>query len=130
MNYPDGLNCLTLSDYVSKKSLRQRNRQAIYEAFNNCCAYCGGKAESLDHIIPKDKGGSEAPWNLAASCLSCNGLKSNKDVWDFFEAQPFYCQLRAEFLVRWMTLQKTPLLPLSVQELGPEFDNLYMNLKY
>jgi hypothetical protein len=116
------LNCLTLSDYLCKKTLRVRKRQAIYEAFNHKCAYCGGKAESLDHIKPKVKGGSEGLNNLAASCLRCNGLKGHEDVWVFYRKQKFFCPERAEFLQGWMELSSADiLLPLSVRELPPKY---------
>jgi 5-methylcytosine-specific restriction endonuclease McrA len=112
------LNCLSLSDYLCKRTLRKRKRQAIYEAFGHSCAYCGGRAESLDHIKPRMKGGTEDFSNLAASCLRCNGLKGHQDVWDFYTKQKFYCKKRAAFLQVWMNLEVfNGLLPLSYQEL-------------
>jgi hypothetical protein len=116
------VNCLTLSDYLCKKTLRKRRRQAIYEAFGHKCAYCGGKVESLDHILPKIRGGGETFNNLAASCLRCNGLKGHQDVWEFFESQPFYCHKRAAFLKVWMRAESyLGLLPLPIKELPPDF---------
>jgi len=34
------------------------------------------KNATLDHIIPMSKGGADAPWNIQACCLECNGKKS------------------------------------------------------
>jgi 5-methylcytosine-specific restriction endonuclease McrA len=31
---------------------------------------------TLDHIVPMSKGGADAPWNIQACCLNCNGRKS------------------------------------------------------
>lgn len=31
---------------------------------------------TLDHIVPMSKGGADAPWNIQACCLQCNGKKS------------------------------------------------------
>jgi 5-methylcytosine-specific restriction endonuclease McrA len=42
---------------------------------NYVCAYCGGIADQVDHVIPKRHGGSNFPNNLVASCSRCNGLK-------------------------------------------------------
>jgi len=41
------------------------------------CAYCGSKKEklTLDHIIPKSRGGSSTFENCVASCRPCNNHK-------------------------------------------------------
>jgi hypothetical protein len=43
------------------------------------CAYCGKKATTVDHIIPKSRGGSADEYsNLISSCATCNAKKSNR----------------------------------------------------
>lgn len=42
------------------------------------CAYCGRKADTVDHVIPKSKGGDESDENLAACCKRCNMKKQNR----------------------------------------------------
>jgi hypothetical protein len=37
---------------------------------------------SLDHLLPRSKGGSDYPSNLAASHVSCNKARGNRDVPD------------------------------------------------
>jgi 5-methylcytosine-specific restriction endonuclease McrA len=37
---------------------RQSFRRAIFEAWEYKCAYCDEHADTLDHVIPKSKGGS------------------------------------------------------------------------
>lgn len=44
------------------------------------CAYCGGEGETIDHVIPKTKGGLDIPENTVPCCLSCNLEKTNRDV--------------------------------------------------
>ncbi len=39
------------------------------------CAYCGGQADTLDHIVPVASGGTSAWDNLTAACRSCNSRK-------------------------------------------------------
>ncbi len=39
------------------------------------CRYCGGVADTVDHIVPRTAGGTEAPTNLAAACRKCNSRK-------------------------------------------------------
>lgn len=39
------------------------------------CAYCGGEANAVDHIVPRAKGGTDEPTNLVAACTPCNTRK-------------------------------------------------------
>ena len=39
------------------------------------CVYCGDAANQVDHVIPKNNGGSDLPSNLVAACARCNNLK-------------------------------------------------------
>ncbi|WP_084436090.1 HNH endonuclease [Aldersonia kunmingensis] len=42
------------------------------------CAYCGGKAETIDHVVPRSRGGDHSWENCVASCASCNHRKADK----------------------------------------------------
>ncbi|MCK5643341.1 MAG: HNH endonuclease [Gammaproteobacteria bacterium] len=53
------------------------------------CIYCGAPYESIDHIIPVSKSGSDATENLVPSCLTCNLSKYNLNVLEWFARQPF-----------------------------------------
>lgn len=58
-------------------------RSKIYQRDNYMCAYCNrqiydSKRLSLDHIIPKSKGGRGSTDNLVTSCKSCNNKKSDR----------------------------------------------------
>ena len=57
-------------------------RKNIYSRDHNCCQYCGNKFDArrltLDHVIPKSKGG-KAEWsNLVAACHACNHKKADR----------------------------------------------------
>ena len=55
------------------------SRSAIYKRDNNKCQYCGAtKRLTIDHVIPKSKGGTDDWDNLVVACSSCNTKKSNK----------------------------------------------------
>ena len=55
------------------------NRQRIYKRDNNECAYCGSKKNlTIDHIIPKSRGGQNTWMNLVTCCSSCNRLKGDR----------------------------------------------------
>jgi diadenosine tetraphosphate (Ap4A) HIT family hydrolase len=51
------------------------------------CELCGVSAEhkalEVDHIIPRNKGGSDDDSNLQALCYSCNATKRDRDDTDF-----------------------------------------------
>ena len=50
------------------------------------CCYCGTMANlSIDHLIPRSKGGSDHGENLVWACRSCNSSKSAADVLMWFE---------------------------------------------
>lgn len=42
------------------------------------CAYCRGKAETVDHIKPKSRGGRSDWINLVAACFRCNQKKADR----------------------------------------------------
>lgn len=42
------------------------------------CRYCGGSANTLDHLYPYSRGGEDTPENLVASCRSCNSKKGDR----------------------------------------------------
>ncbi len=51
------------------------------------CQLCGASAEDraleVDHIVPRNAGGSDNPSNLQALCYSCNAMKRDRDTTDF-----------------------------------------------
>lgn len=55
------------------------NRNRIYKRDNFQCAYCGSKKNlTIDHVIPKSRGGDNSWENLITSCITCNREKGNK----------------------------------------------------
>ena len=44
----------------------------------NMCAYCGGYADTVDHVLPRCRGGGDSWFNLVAACRYCNGLKGDR----------------------------------------------------
>lgn len=63
------------------------------------CELCGTpaseKAIEVDHIVPRNKGGSDELHNLQALCYSCNATKRDRDDTDFRGIAAAYSQ-RAE----------------------------------
>lgn len=55
------------------------NRQRLYKRDGHQCGYCGSKRNlTIDHIIPKSKGGENTWQNLVTCCAPCNKMKGDK----------------------------------------------------
>jgi len=55
-------------------------RWRILERDNHTCQYCGDDAETVDHVVPRSKGGDSGWTNMVAACRPCNERKSFKSV--------------------------------------------------
>ena len=58
------------------------SRRNIFERDKNTCQYCGKrlpKSElTLDHVIPRSRGGYDCWENLVLACVACNVRKANR----------------------------------------------------
>ena len=55
-------------------------RRNLFQRDNHCCQYCGSKGGqlSMDHVVPRSRGGSDSWDNVTTACLSCNVRKGNR----------------------------------------------------
>src|SRR5579862_1235022 len=55
-------------------------RREVFARDRHTCQYCGRQASdlTLDHIVPRHRGGSHTWDNLVAACKSCNHRKGGK----------------------------------------------------
>lgn len=44
------------------------------------CCYCGSNATTVDHVVPKSRGGLSTWGNTVAACLKCNSRKGNRTL--------------------------------------------------
>ena len=44
------------------------------------CVYCGQQADTVDHVVARSKGGTDALHNLVAACRRCNTLRGTSCV--------------------------------------------------
>jgi 5-methylcytosine-specific restriction endonuclease McrA len=55
------------------------NRANLFRRDSNECQYCGSKKQlTIDHIIPRSKGGKTNWTNLITACHRCNVVKGDK----------------------------------------------------
>ncbi len=56
---------------LSRKNILKRDR--------NTCQYCGKRDNlTIDHVLPKSRGGRDSWENLVAACVSCNNRKGDR----------------------------------------------------
>lgn len=66
------------------KHIWRKRRAIILKMHDYCCAYCGDEANSVDHVIPVEKGGMDNIDNLVAACITCNsslGTSTKHILW-------------------------------------------------
>jgi 5-methylcytosine-specific restriction endonuclease McrA len=60
------------------KNLRV-NRKRIFKRDNNTCGYCGSQKNlTIDHIVPKSRGGKNTWENMITCCSRCNSVKDDR----------------------------------------------------
>jgi 5-methylcytosine-specific restriction endonuclease McrA len=68
-------------DRLPKQTIRF-NRRNIFARDTNRCQYCGKKFPtselSLDHVVPRSRGGETSWENVVCSCVKCNVRKGGR----------------------------------------------------
>jgi len=54
------------------------SRRGIFARDGHRCQYCGVTAESIDHVVPRSKGGEHTWENVVAACRPCNVRKRDR----------------------------------------------------
>jgi 5-methylcytosine-specific restriction endonuclease McrA len=58
------------------------SRRGVFLRDGGRCQYCGGRAESIDHVVPRSRGGPHTWENVVAACRRCNTRKRDRSVED------------------------------------------------
>ncbi|BDV31280.1 HNH endonuclease [Microbacterium terricola] len=53
-------------------------RRGVLRRDAHRCGYCGKTASTIDHILPRSRGGADTWENLVACCLRCNNVKGDR----------------------------------------------------
>ena len=68
--------------YLVRRPLFQRrlSRREVFARDNFTCQYCGGETRqlTLDHVVPRFRGGAHAWENVVTACIQCNHRKASR----------------------------------------------------
>ena len=71
------------ADYQQGTLYQTELRSFLFKKHNGRCVYCGNKAEEIEHLTPKSKGGTDSVHNLVIACRKCNELKGKLSLKEF-----------------------------------------------
>lgn len=64
---------------VPRRNRRRLTRRAVFARDEWACQYCGSGSDlTVDHVIPRSKGGSSEWENVVACCATCNRRKADR----------------------------------------------------
>lgn len=71
---------MRLSRYVRVpyRSSVPMTRAGVLRRDGRVCAYCGKRADTIDHVIPRSRGGMHSWENCVAACRGCNSRKADR----------------------------------------------------
>jgi len=75
---------IRLRSYVNvprRASTPRISRRAVFARDRHRCQYCGSDRHlTVDHVVPRSKGGSDSWDNLVTSCAPCNRKKGDRPL--------------------------------------------------
>lgn len=54
------------------------SRRGVLARDAHSCQYCGARAETIDHVLPRSRGGPHTWENVVAACRPCNLRKGSR----------------------------------------------------
>lgn len=71
---------ILLTRYVRVPGARRVpvTRRGVLRRDAHRCGYCGKAATTIDHVLPRSRGGRDSWENLVACCLRCNNVKGDR----------------------------------------------------
>lgn len=91
---------------IEKIMANKPSRQMIYSRDNFQCQYCGSiKNLTIDHVMPRSRGGDNSWQNLTTACMPCNTHKGDKTPEEW--GRILYRKPKAPFNKMTLTLNKS-----------------------
>lgn len=66
---------------ITRRTVLARDRER--------CAYCAGRADTVDHVVPRSRSGPHAWENVVAACVRCNHRKADRLLSEIGWVLPF-----------------------------------------
>ena len=113
---------------LSPRNARRKFRQSIFESWEWKCAYCNKeldtKSATIDHIVPKYKGGHNVKSNMVCSCSKCNRSKGSVLLEDWYNSSnSYYSEERLGKIKHWIEDNSAPIKLLSSDKATPYITN-------
>lgn len=64
-------------------------RRGVFLRDGDQCAYCDARAETVDHVVPRSRGGRHEWDNVVAACRPCNHRKADRLLRELGWTLPF-----------------------------------------
>jgi len=71
---------LRYSVKIPYKATVPLSRKAVIARDNATCQYCFKHGDTMDHVIPRSRGGLHKWENIVCACKKCNAKKANKTL--------------------------------------------------
>lgn len=69
---------------ATNRQAKKQKKKSVWKKSNGRCSHCGAltgsRNRTVDHYIPKSKGGTMDSKNLLPVCRNCNKARGNMDV--------------------------------------------------
>ena len=113
---------------LSPRNARRKFRQSIFESWGWKCAYCDKeldtKSATVDHIVPKFKGGHNVKSNMICSCSKCNRSKGSVLLEDWYNSSnAYYSEERLGKIKHWIEDNSAPIKLVSSDKATPYITN-------
>ena len=113
---------------LSPRNARRKFRQSIFESWEWKCAYCNKdldvKSATIDHIVPKFKGGHNVKSNMICSCSKCNRSKGSVLLEDWYNpSNSYYSEERLGKIKHWIEDNSAPIKLVSSDKATPYIKN-------
>ena len=113
---------------LSPRNARRKFRQSIFESWKWKCAYCDKeldtKSATIDHIVPKYKGGHNVKSNMICSCSKCNRSKGSVLLEDWYNpSNSYYSEERLGKIKHWIEDNSAPIKLVSSDKATPYITN-------